>query len=93
MTTENINETTFEPSFEKASNAPKMVQIYLPLTRSETDDVYVAVNGKSFQIKRGVPVTVPDYVKEVLDHQNEMLFNALAYERGAQEKIDDKELN
>ncbi len=31
------------------------------------DDVFVAVNGKSFQIKRGVTVKVPRYVKEVLD--------------------------
>lgn len=31
------------------------------------DDVFVAVNGQSFQIRRGVTVKVPRYVKEVLD--------------------------
>ncbi len=31
------------------------------------DDVFVAVNGKSFQIKRGVEVEVPEYVAQVLE--------------------------
>ena len=31
------------------------------------DDVFVAVNGRSFQIKRGETVTVPAYVAEVLE--------------------------
>ena len=31
------------------------------------DDVFVAVNGKSYQIKRGETVMVPDFVAEVLD--------------------------
>ncbi|MDR1116719.1 MAG: hypothetical protein LBL09_00525 [Oscillospiraceae bacterium] len=31
------------------------------------DDVFVAVNGKSFQIQRGVAVKVPRYIKNVLD--------------------------
>ena len=38
------------------------------------DDVFVAVNGKSFLIKRGETVKVPRYIKELLDssmRQNE----------------------
>lgn len=31
------------------------------------DDVFVAVNGRSFQIKRGETVQVPAYVAEVLE--------------------------
>lgn len=31
------------------------------------DDVFVAVNGHSFQIRRGETVMVPDYVAEVLE--------------------------
>lgn len=31
------------------------------------DDVFVAVNGRSFQIKRGETVQVPSYVAEVLE--------------------------
>ena len=32
------------------------------------DDVFVSVNGRTFQIKRGVEVQVPRYVQEVLDN-------------------------
>lgn len=31
------------------------------------DDVFVAVNGRSWQIRRGESVMVPDYVAEVLE--------------------------
>ena len=68
--------TTTEPK-------TKMVKIKLPLTRSEKDDEYVAVNGKSFLIKRGVTVEVPDYVAEVLQHKEEMLAQAMEFEAQA----------
>ena len=32
------------------------------------DDVFVAVNGESYLIQRGVEVEVPDYIAEVLEH-------------------------
>ena len=61
----------------------KKVKIRLPLTRTEKDDVYVCVNGMSFQIKRGETVEVPDYVAEVLQHREEMLATAMEYEAQA----------
>jgi len=61
----------------------KKVKIKLPLTRGEKDDVYVAVNGKSFLIKRGETVEVPDYVAEVLRHKEEMLEISMEYEAQA----------
>jgi hypothetical protein len=36
------------------------------------EDVYVAVNGRRFQIKRGVEVMIPRCVKEVLDNSERM---------------------
>ena len=69
------------------------VKIKLPLTRGEKDDVFVAVNGKSFQIKRGVEVEIPQCVYEVLQHKEEMLVKALEYEENAQGKTSDEELN
>lgn len=36
-----------------------------------TEDVFVGVNGKTFQIKRGVPVMVPRYVAEVLKNSEQ----------------------
>ncbi len=59
------------------------VKIKLPLSRTEKDDVYVAVNGKPYQIKRGETVEVPDYVAEVLQHQEEMLAEAMEFESQA----------
>ena len=65
------------------TNKPKMVKIKLPLTRSEKEDVYVCVNGNSYQIKRGESVEVPDYVAEVLQHKEEMLAEAMEFEAQA----------
>ena len=62
------------------------VKIKLPLTRNEKDDVYVCVNGKSYQIKRGETVEVPDYVAEVLQNKEDMLAEAMEFEAQASEK-------
>ena len=66
----------------------KTVKIKLPLTRTEKDDVYVAVNGKSYLIKRGVPVEVPACVAEVLQHKEEMLSQAMEFEAQAAANAD-----
>ena len=66
----------------------KTVKIKLPLTKSEKADKYVAVNGKSFLIKRGETVEVPDYVAEVLQHEEEMLAIGMAYEEQAAQNAD-----
>lgn len=55
------------------TNAKKMVKIKIPRTKSDQEDVFVSVNMETFLIKRGVEVEVPDYVAEVLQHQEEML--------------------
>ena len=64
----------------------KTVTIKIPLTRKEHDDVYVAVNGKSFLIKRGEAVEVPDYVAEVLKRKEDMIAQAMAFEIEAASK-------
>ena len=61
----------------------KKVKIKLPLTRTEKDDVYVCVNGDSVLIKRGEWVEVPESVKEVLDHKEKMLAEAMEFEAQA----------
>ena len=50
-----------------------MVKIRIPRTKADEEDVFVSVNLETFLIKRGVEVEVPDYVAEVLMHQEEML--------------------
>ena len=63
--------------------APKKVKIKLPKTRNEKDDVYVAVNGQSYLIKRGEYVEVPASVAEVLENREKMLTEALEFEAQA----------
>jgi hypothetical protein len=66
-----------------ATTTEKKVKIKIPLTRTEKDDVYVAVNGKPYQIKRGETVEVPESVAEVLQHKEEMLAEAMEFEAQA----------
>ena len=66
-----------------ATNTSKTVKIRRPLSRSEKEDAYVAVNGKSYLIKRGETVEVPESVAEVLRHKEEMLEIAMEYEAQA----------
>lgn len=69
------------------------VTIKLLLSRTEKDDVWVAVNGKPMQIKRGVEVEVPKCIAEVLQHKEEMLMQAFEYESNAVGKAEHSELN
>ncbi len=55
------------------NDTKKMVKIRIPRTKADQEDVFVSVNMETFLIKRGVEVEVPDYVAEVLRHQEEML--------------------
>ena len=73
------NTTTKAPEGAKE----KMVTIRLPLTRTEKDDVPVGVNGRTWLIKRGVDVEVPECVAEVLRHKEEMLEKAIEFEAAA----------
>lgn len=69
------------------------VTIRLPITRSEKEDKWVCVNGKSMQIKRGVDVEVPVCVAEVLKHQEDALRRTMEIENTAMSKASDEELN
>ena len=61
------------------TNTKKMVKIKIPRTKADQEDVFVSVNMETFLIKRGVEVEVPDYVAEVLQHQEEMLENIMIF--------------
>lgn len=63
--------------FTMAESATKtetktMVTVKLPRINPRDPDLYVAVNGEAYLIKRGESVQVPDYIKEVIDHSDEM---------------------
>ena len=70
----------------KAEN--KTVKIKIPLTRTEKEDVFVGVNGRTWLIKRGEEVEVPACVAEVLRHKEEMLEQAMAFEAEAASKAE-----
>ena len=61
----------------------KTVTIKLPLTRSEKEDVFVGINGRSWLLQRGIEVEVPWNVVKVLERQEKMLALALEFENQA----------
>ena len=65
---------------------PKMVKIRIPRTKADQEDVFVSVNMYTCIIKRGVEVEVPDFVAEVLRHQEEMLEEIMLFEDAVQNK-------
>ena len=60
--------------------ATKMVKIKIPRTRKDQEDVFVSVNQYTCLVKRGVDVEVPDFVAEVLQHQEQMMETIALFE-------------
>lgn len=77
---------------EAKATKSKTVKIRLPLTRQEKDDVYVGINGKTYLIKRGETVEVPEAVALVLENKERMLAEAYAFEEEASAKASAREL-
>ena len=65
---------------------PKMVKVRIPRTKKDEEDVFVSVNLRTYIIKRGVEVEVPDFVAEVLRHQEEMLEEIMLFDDAVQNK-------
>lgn len=58
----------------------KMVKILLPRGRKNEENFVIAsVNGRSWKIMRGVEVSVPEYVAEVLENGRMMAETARRY--------------
>ncbi len=64
----------------------KMVKIRIPRTKADQEDVFVSVNMYTCIVKRGVEVEVPDFVAEVLRHQQEMLEEIMLFDDAVQKK-------
>lgn len=62
----------------------KLVKIKIPRMRKEDGDVFVSVNERTWLIKRGVEVEVPECVAEVLRHQEQMEEEAYNFDTEAQ---------
>lgn len=68
----------------EAPQKEKLVKIRIPRTRKEDGDVFVSVNQRTWLIKRGVEVEVPECVAEVLRHQEQMEEEAYNFDTEAQ---------
>ena len=64
------------------------VKIKLPRVKGKEDCAHVGVNGRFFQIQRGVSVEVPMPVYEVLQNSEDMESQAAEFEAEAQAKAD-----
>ena len=58
----------------------KMVKIRIPRTKADEEDVFVSVNMRTWLIKRGVEVEVPECVAEVLRPQEEALEEIMLFQ-------------
>lgn len=68
---------------KKAENGGKLIRIRLPKERRDQEDVFVGVNERTWLIKRGVEVEVPECVAEVLENREMMLETIAAFEDAA----------
>ena len=65
----------------------KKVTIRLPLTRTEKEDVFVGINGKTYLIRRGEEIAVPANVAAVLQRREKALAAALEFEAQAAQPL------
>ena len=69
-----------DETVKKEAPKEKLVKIRLPRVSAKQEDVPVWVNERSWLIKRGVEVEVPECVAEVLRHQEEMMETIMLFE-------------
>lgn len=62
------------------ANDEKLIKIRLPKERRDQEDVFVGVNERTWLIKRGVEVEVPECVAEVLRDREMMLETIMDFE-------------
>lgn len=64
----------------------KMVKVKIPRVSKKQQPQFVSVNNYTCLIKPGEEVEVPDFVYEVLQHREEMLEVAAAFEDANQQR-------
>lgn len=77
-----VNPATVQENLPIVQEQPaeKMVKVRIPRTSKNQEDMFVSVNMKTYLIKRGVEVEVPESVAEVLRHQEEALEAIMEFE-------------
>ena len=59
------------------------MRIRLPKERRDQEDVFVGVNERTWLIRRGIEVEVPECVAEVLENREMMLETIMEFESAA----------
>lgn len=70
-------------SEEAKTKTEKRVKVTLPIIHEGDMVQYVAVNGKSYMIRRGEEVSVPEAVAEVLKNSERQKMEAMRYQQEA----------
>ena len=83
QTAQDAPQTAPEPPKKETPKKEKMVKVLLPLLENGDTEQYVAVNGRSFLIRRGEEVEVPECVAEVLRLSEKQKRAAYLYQQEA----------
>ena len=83
QTAQDTPQTTPEPPKKEKPKKEKRVKVLLPLLENGDTEQYVAVNGRSFLIRRGEEVEVPECVAEVLRLSEKQKREAYLYQQEA----------
>ena len=75
-------DSNFEGKTKAHLMTQKKVKIQIPATESDRTDVFVCVNGVTFQIRRDTPVLVPEALLEVLNNAKMTVFDQRKREDG-----------
>lgn len=62
----------------------QLVTIRLPITKDTQQDVFVRVNHRTWLIKRGATVQVPECVVEVLENSEKAVLAGIEYQNKVQ---------
>lgn len=82
-----LNTDSQAPTTVTENEEIKTVKIKLPLSKEQKDDVFVSVNDKKYQIKRGIEVDVPWFVAEILKNKESALETLFENQAKAQENV------
>ena len=83
-TPKEIDKIKEAPEEKKEAPEEKKVKIRLPRTKEDSADVFVSVNERTWIIKRGVEVEVPECVAEVIRNSEAMQEEAYEFDRKVQ---------
>jgi hypothetical protein len=64
----------------EAKTEEKTVRLRLPVTKEDQRDVFVRVNHRTWLIKRGETVEVPECVEEVLHNSENAMLESIEYQ-------------